>query len=241
MTLKRVQRLYEQLGRDDPYWAVLTEDHLRHNRWDPEELLADGVREITEAMRYLQGLGLTLGRTRALDFGCGVGRLSQALAEHFDEVVGIDISNTMIAKAEELNRHGDRCRYLVNTVGDLSLLDDAAFDFCYSNKTLQHIPSEHSADYVAEFFRLLRPGGVALFMVPSDDDHRPGWLRSLYREHLRPLFKQLRGRPPVEMHSLPQAEVLDIVRRGGAECLDVVDRRPDSRRRRLRYCAVKNA
>jgi SAM-dependent methyltransferase len=92
----------------------------------------------------------------ALDFGCGVGRLSQALAQHCDRVTGIDISEHMLLLASQHNRHGDRMRYLLNIADDLSLLGDERFDFIYSSITLQHMPPEIQLRYIAELARFLR-------------------------------------------------------------------------------------
>ena len=61
-----------------------------------------------------------LHRGTALDFGCGVGRLSQALTKYFEQVAGVDISHTMIAKAKEVDHGPARIRYVVKTTADLA-------------------------------------------------------------------------------------------------------------------------
>jgi len=111
----------------------------------------------------------------ALDFGCGVGRLTQALCQYFERCIGVDIAGSMIKLAWKYNRFGDRCHYLVNDVGDLRMFEDGHFDFIYSNIVLQHIPSEYSTHYIREFVRLLSPGGMAVFQMPS---HVAGGSRS---------------------------------------------------------------
>ena len=50
--------------------------------------------------------GSPAARRSALDFGCGIGRLSQALAEHFDQVYGVDISPKMIELARAAQSQG---------------------------------------------------------------------------------------------------------------------------------------
>ena len=52
----------------------------------------------------LAARGLPRARALALDFGCGAGRLSRALAAHFEHVVGVDVSASMIETARALNR-----------------------------------------------------------------------------------------------------------------------------------------
>lgn len=244
MSLADVKSTYEKLGHEDPLYAVLSFRGRRRNRWDPAEFFRTGEREIDEALRYVEGLGLRLSHKRALDFGCGVGRLSQALADHFEEVVGVDIAESMVETAYRYNKHGDRVRYLVNTADHLKLLSGDSFDFVYTNKTLQHIPPEVARQYIREFFRVLRPGGVALFQVPNGRPFAPGslgaWVYNVRRRRLRRIWKILRGRPPVEMHYIAGGEVRCLVEESGGRVVDVVDIAEGRKRGlNLRYCAVK--
>ncbi len=244
MALKHVQKTYDELGRKDPLYAVLSFKDARKNRWDPDEFFARGQKEISSALDRLTALNLQVENDRALDFGCGVGRLTQALCETFTEVVGIDISASMIEAANRYNRHGDRCRYLVNATDDLAQLDDGAFDFVYSNIALQHTPPETSTRYIAEFFRILRPGGIAMFQLPSGPRHDPGTfgarIYSLKRGPLRRLWKRLRGKPPVEIHYVNQSLIEEIIRLSGGR---LVEARQEGSVRRSRvsmfYTAVR--
>lgn len=176
--LDAVARTWESLGADDPLWAVLTVPGSEGGRWDLDEFFATGDDEIAELLRRLDELGLPAARRRALDFGCGVGRLTQALAAHFDEVVGVDIAASMLGEAERLNRRGDRVRWVHNPASDLSVLGDDRFDCIYTSYVLQHMDPVLARSYVAEFVRLLAPGGVAVFQVPVgllDELDRAAW------------------------------------------------------------------
>ncbi len=239
-TLEPVRRVFEAFGREDPLYAALSRKRYRGNRWDPEEFFRTGREEIARVMEYLAGSGVRPAGGRALDFGCGVGRLTQALAEHFDRVVGVDIARSMIERAREFDTHGGRVRYVVNTASDLWDFGDASFDFVYSNKVLQHIPPEAQATYVEEFVRVLRPGGVAVFQTRNGPGIRPGtpraWLYMLNRRYLRRLFQRIRGRPPYEMHYIAQARVEEAVREAGGRVVDVVDLSEGTPRKSLRYC-----
>ncbi|MCC6243947.1 MAG: class I SAM-dependent methyltransferase [Gemmatimonadaceae bacterium] len=221
MSLDTVRKTFEKLGREDPLYGVLTDHKRRHNKWDPVEFFETGVAEVTRMMQAMAAIPLDAPRGDALDFGCGVGRLTLALGAHFERVVGIDIADTMIERAREYNTLGDRITYLVNTRDDLSLLPTASFDFVYSSIVLQHIPPESAKRYIAEFMRILRPGGVAAFHVPSGKPYAPGSLGAMWyrvrREYLRRAWKLIRGRAPYEMHYVPRTEVEAIVREGNAE------------------------
>src|SRR5262249_48837046 len=106
--------------------------------------------------------------SRALDFGCGVGRLTQALARHFETVVGVDIAPSMLRGARKYNKFGDRCQYVLNERDDLRLFESNSFDFIYSNRVLQHMRPEYGKSYLREFIRVLSPEGLLVFYMPSE-------------------------------------------------------------------------
>ena len=243
MNLDHTKKTYEELGREDPFYAVLTVPQFRYNRWDPKEFFANGEREIADVMSYLDQLPLKVNRGEALDFGCGVGRLTQALADHFETVSGVDIAESMVEKAREWNRHGDRVQYRANSVDNLRIFPDSSFDFVYSSITLQHIPPSANRHYVAEFMRVLKPNGVALFQVPNGKEYAEGSLSEMLyrvrRQHLRRLWKRIRGKPAYEMHYIPRAVVERIVRQGGGAMIDVTHFGQGGEGSNFRYCVKK--
>lgn len=241
--LGAVRDAFERFGRADPMYAALTRPGREGNRWDPEEFFEDGRLEIRAVLDYLSARDVDPGRGRALDFGCAVGRLTQALAEHFEEAVGVDIASAMIEAARAHNRHVGRVRYLLNTAPDLGPLETGSFDFVYTNKVLQHIPPEAQYAYIREFMRVLRPGGVAVFQTRNGPRIEPGTPRALLytinRRHIRRLTQRLRGRVPYEMHFVARARVEEEVARAGGWVVDVVDLSRGRAGKSLRYCAVR--
>lgn len=237
--LEAVRRTFEQFGRTDPLYAALSRRGRQHNRWDPEAFFETGRREIDSVLDRIAQLGVRPVAGRALDFGCAVGRLTQALGVHFAEAVGVDIAEAMVARAREYNQHGERVSYIVNTGPDLRVLADASFDFIYTNKVLQHIPPAHQATFIAEFVRLLRPGGVAVFQTRNGPLIRPAtlraWLYTLNRVHIRRLTQRLRRRPPYEMHYIARSLVEQVVTAAGGRMLAVDDLSAGRPNRSLRY------
>ncbi|MBJ7598370.1 methyltransferase domain-containing protein [Candidatus Nephthysia bennettiae] len=167
MWLEQAKLDWERLGEADPMWAILSDPELTGNRWDRETFFNTGLEEVGHNLRYVMSLGLEIPRDRCLDFGCGVGRLTQALCDYFDRCDGVDIAASMVEGARTFNRHGIRCHYHVNSTGDLRLFEDAQFTFVLSIITLQHIEPLYSKRYVSEFMRVLRPGGIAVFQIPT--------------------------------------------------------------------------
>jgi SAM-dependent methyltransferase len=147
--------------------AILSDPSKTGRRWDLRNFLATGRREVSLLMYQLRSLGIDVRRDAALDFGCGIGRLSQPLASHFDRVVGVDISPEMIKLANEINQHPERVRYVCNIRGDLDVLESGKFTFMYSNVVLQHIEPVLAMRYLNELFRVVGPHGVLVFQLPS--------------------------------------------------------------------------
>jgi SAM-dependent methyltransferase len=167
MNLDDLQRHWNAFGEQDPLWAILTDPARKGGRWDVAEFFATGDAEVQALMADAAGFGLPAGRQRGLDFGCGVGRLTQALAAHVDEVVGLDVAPSMIAHAQGFNRHGDRVRYAVQPAPPLDAIATRSIDVVITGRVLQHIAPEYSRRYVAELARVLAPGGFLSFDLPS--------------------------------------------------------------------------
>jgi SAM-dependent methyltransferase len=106
---------------------------------------------------------------RALEIGCGIGRLVRPLSETIAEVTGVDISGEMIRQGREAL--ADRPNVgLRRTDGDLSGVDDASLDLVYSHIVFQHIPTRKAVTrYFEEAGRVLRGGGIFRFQI----DGRP--------------------------------------------------------------------
>lgn len=166
MHLPALENVWDRLGRADPYWAAVSWDG-KQGRWSPEDFFATGAKEIAGIFTILEERGWTVPRRRALDFGCGPGRLSQALAERFENVDGVDIAPSMLELARRHNRHPERCRYHHNREPDLRLFADGTFDFVYSSLVLQHMPPENAKAYVREMLRVAARRGMLVFQMPT--------------------------------------------------------------------------
>ena len=217
MNLRSLQKHWNSLGRQDPLRAILARPEKKDIPWDVDKFFQSGVVEIDQMVRYAESFHPTAGKKWALDFGCGVGRLTKALASHFDRVTGVDISPAMI---EHARKHpGPGLEYVLNEAGDLRRFPDAQFDFVYSSITLQHMPQRFARRYIAEFLRILKPGGLLLFQIPSQRQGKLARARSLAHDIFDPLFHPIA--PRVVMRGIPKQEVIQLLIENRAEVLDV--------------------
>jgi len=237
MRLPGLQKAWNEAGKTDPYWAVLSDPQKKGNRWQIDEFFQTGISEIDQLMRHLEALDLEIAHRRALDFGCGPGRLSQALARYFEQVDGVDISPSMIELAKTSNAQGDRVRYHVNDRDDLQLFPSGSFDLVYSSLTLQHVKPPLMRRYLREFFRVLRPGGFAVFQLPS----RPGsalgrlkrWIPGFAFEAYRRLAYG--SHPANAMYGMARDDVLNFCAANGATVIDVAATPRDRKWESFRY------
>jgi ubiquinone/menaquinone biosynthesis C-methylase UbiE len=215
MHLRELQRNWDTFGSSDPLWAILTDPSKTGNRWGIEEFFSTGVAEIQDVMAWLESIYPLPRRRRALDFGCGVGRVTQPLAAFFDEAVGVDVAPSMIRLAVQYNRCGERCRYVLNEAEHLRCFEDETFDLIYSGLTLQHMEPSHAQGYLAEFTRILSPGGAMVFQLPSEPS-RSGLKFAFGRfiDHLYVTFYRRvvrRDEPLMRMFSIRREEVLQLM------------------------------
>src|SRR5689334_14843559 len=223
-SLQELQRTWEGLAQADPLWAICTDPAKQNKRWSRDEFFATGKNEVGVVLRCIAELGLSVDlKAPALDFGCGVGRLTRALAEHFAECWGVDISPTMITLAKEFNHDLPQCQFLLNERDTLESLQDNYFGFIYTSIVLQHMAERYILKYIAELVRVLRPGGVLVFQLP--DSLRGTALtriraRVALRARLNSFFRKQEPRG-MEMHCIRETAVRQLVQASGARVVDV--------------------
>lgn len=103
---------------------------------------------------------------RALEIGCGPGRLMRPLAKHFGEIFGVDVSDEMISRAREYLADIPHAHPVHAPGSDLRAFADDSFDFVYSYAVFQHIPDRETVfRYFHETRRVLKTGGIARLQI----------------------------------------------------------------------------
>lgn len=212
---KSLQHNWNYLAENDPLWSILTYDGKKGGRWNEYEFFDTGRREIKELINDLKIKEREYNDGRALDFGCGVGRLTFPLSEYFNDVIGVDISPKMISVAEKYNEFKN-VRFLISESYELKLFPDAYFDFIYSNIVLQHIKPRYTLRYLKSFQRILRKDGILVFQIPDRMKNRfldILWNNSITHGVIYPIFQLFRDRMTRKMglHPIRKKKILKFL------------------------------
>jgi SAM-dependent methyltransferase len=155
---------WEEWGRRDPYFGVITDPKYRRSEMNDHikrEFFATGESHVHGVLTTIRKhVDPEFVPRKVLEFGCGVGRLLIPFAKISNEVVGLDVSPSMLQEARRnCGEHQLRNVRLIVSDDSLSALT-GSFDFIHSCIVLQHIPVERGRAIFAELLRHLRPGGV---------------------------------------------------------------------------------
>ncbi len=185
---RKMRSDWDRRAREDALHYVNT----GQERWDEDAFFATGeanvqdqiLSEMTEICQGREPAGM-----RVLEIGCGVGRMTRALAAVFGEVHGVDVSPEMVRRARKYLQSTSNVHVHCNSGTDLQVLGDLGFDFAYSFIVFQHIPSRDVIDrYVGEVSRRLRSGSIFKFQVQGHQGRglrKPGrdtWLGTSFSE-----------------------------------------------------------
>ena len=235
MDIKELQRNWNEFGKTDPLWAILTLPDKEGRRWDINAFFETGAETIDLIFNKCESSGINIAKGKALDFGCGVGRLTQPLNKYFDEVYGVDIAPSMIELAKKYNRYSDKCKYILSDTDDLGLFPDNKFDFIISLITLQHIEPRYSKNYIKEFLRILASNGILIFQLQSEPiQNRPNRTAREKIKHILPiqlvnLYRKInckikrKNQPMMEMYWIKQEDVIRLLHESGGEIISIID------------------
>jgi SAM-dependent methyltransferase len=177
-------RAWERLGEIDPYFGVLAQPRFRAaaNEGDARrEFFASGEKHVEGIFSIIrENLDPKFAPRRALDFGCGVGRVAIPLARRVAQVVAIDVSDSMLNEANKnCEEAGIRNVTLLKSSDGLENLS-GDFDFIHSFIVFQHIPPRRGEMIFHELLRRLADNGVGAIHF-TYAYHVPWWKRLLHR------------------------------------------------------------
>jgi SAM-dependent methyltransferase len=209
---------WNTLGETEPFYAVLTEERFLRDRIsdaDRDAFFGSGEADVARVFDLIPGLP----PRSALDFGCGIGRLTRALARRVERVAGVDAAPSMLRLARE---------NVPNAAFSLTI-PDQRFDLIVSLIVFQHIPVRRGEELLGELLDHLEDGGVAALHFTF---RRPGSsLRRLARAIraraplVHRIAQRLRGERPMpymQMNEYDSERVIEIMRGHGCEQTSVV-------------------
>lgn len=185
---------WERWGKNDPYFGVLT-----HSKFRLENLTQESKKEFFQTgegdvKRILSTCRSRFGKNytpqRVLDFGCGVGRLVVPFAQIADDVVGLDVSESMLNEAKK------NCEEL--SLGNVSFFkaDDelsnlqGKFNLINSCIVFQHIPVERGKLIFRKLLTHLEVNGIAAIQMT----------------YSKTIFEKNYGLPPQSAPTIPPQE-----------------------------------
>ena len=195
---------WNRAGESAPHWSVLTEERfLPHNIADNlEAFYASGAWDAQVLDAILARIGRRASQFQhAVDYGCGVGRVTLQLARRFPRVTGLDISAPHLHLAGETFRRAGLTHVTPVRVMPDHLMPVESCDLWYSRIVLQHCAPPVIMNILRHAFRALSQGGVAIFQVPV-------WLQG-YSFKLKPYLAGTPG-AEMEMHAVPQRAILEL-------------------------------
>jgi SAM-dependent methyltransferase len=206
---EHLARYWTRMGVDAPHWSVVTQERFR-----PENIGAN-LAEFYEGGAWdgavLDATLARIGRraeefAHAVDYGCGVGRITVHLARRFAVVTGLDISAPHLELAAAAVKEGGHANVTLQRVTAADLMPVPRCDLWFSRIVLQHDPPPIAFEVLRRTFASLAPRGVAVFQIPT-------WCEG-YRFRIA---EYLAWRPGAEMelHVVPQRAVLELAHRSG--------------------------
>jgi SAM-dependent methyltransferase len=220
-TAESMRRFWDERAREDAWYFV--DSRLDYRSPDTERFWRGG-QEVVDLI--LGTVGVRIEPTDVIvDIGCGLGRLSRAMAARASRVIGLDVSQEMIKRARQLNADVPNVEWVVGDGESLSGIADGSVDGVFSHVVFQHIPDPRiTLGYVREMGRVLRPDGWAAFQVSTNPDvHRA-------RRPLRERVLALAGQAPRGQEDpswLGSAVGLDDLRAAAADSGLVLERVED--------------
>lgn len=210
-----IKEAWQAEGRRQAHFSVLSnEEFLPTNlAGSIDTFWASGEAEALLATRILAKHGVTnLAERVCSEYGCGVGRVTNGFARHFKAVHGYDISEPHLVHARQHTAEVGLKNIVYHECLELMKAQIEPCDFFYSAIVFQHNPPPVIIELIRRALASLRPGGVAIFQVPT--------FIAGYQFKLKGWLEGASG-GRVHMHCIPQASIIEIISNQGCKLLEI--------------------
>jgi len=209
----KIKQSWEHLGDTRAHHSVLTSkdflpDSLQQNIG---AFWKSGEREVKEIDAILKRHGVKLSEVKtAVEYGCGVGRVTSILAKRVRCMHAYDISRPHLDYAKEhATEVGAEIKFHLVSVPIAKL---QACDLFYSRIVFQHNPPPIIQQLIKNALEALNPGGIAIFQVPTYIEG--------YEFRLEDWMKKDHALD-MQMHCIPQPAVFTLAESSGCELLEI--------------------
>jgi 2-polyprenyl-3-methyl-5-hydroxy-6-metoxy-1,4-benzoquinol methylase len=231
--MSKSSKVWEYYAQNDPYWSVLTFEEYKRNNLNDEQLskfFQSGENHINKVFHIIEEFHQDNFKPRlSLDYGCGVGRNLIPLSRLSNEVIGVDISTTMLKEAE-VNSNNLEAKN-VRLMQASEFLDDKSisYDFLHSFIVLQHIEKNEGLKIFRKLNEKLCIGGIAAVHITFYEKELDDLSYFQLLLHFLKLLKinissfwyghSMRKKPKMLMTPYPLNEIFRILIKYGATCI----------------------
>jgi len=214
----RIRQSWNSLGAQEPYFSVVTDRRFLTSEQpvDRQAFYDLGNDDAALVRSTLARAGVDIATLHTcIEYGCGAGRATWKLAALFDKVIALDVSAAHIeVRRQWLTERGIQ-NVELRTINRLTSIYEADHDFWFSRIVLQHNPPPLIIRIVSQALSHLRPGGIALFQVPT---YNKG-----YKFDLNEYLATIDGPGQMEMHCIPQPALLGTITSAGCDLIEIVE------------------
>jgi 2-polyprenyl-3-methyl-5-hydroxy-6-metoxy-1,4-benzoquinol methylase len=222
VALLSAERDWKRFGEIDPYYGVLSHDKFKAiniNDDAKQEFFASGVWHVEKVLAVLSSSYGFAPHGTALDFGCGVGRITNALAPHFEAVIGLDIAPGMLAEARRYSANNGFTNIQYDNSLNESRLRPESYDFVHTYIVLQHIPISMGEKIIRALVQSVKIGGVGAihFTIAESRRGANALMKNIVKTTpvLRNIGNTLLGRswnyPTMQMNGYSCERVIEIL------------------------------
>ena len=219
LIFQRVKEEWTKLGDEEPHWSVLTNEKYKQSflaTEAKEEFFKTGKNDFDLLESFSKRNKVAIPKGKYLELGCGVGRVTQFLAQSCVSIDAVDVSAPNLRLCMELlkTKNIDNCNpILLSTPEDLSQLEQ--YDIFFSQivlLVLQHNPPPVQKYVLNIILSKISSGGICLFQIPT---RIPGYVFKID-------YYLSSKKPVLEMHCLPFFEIMKLLESNDFSVMEVL-------------------
>lgn len=169
----------ENIKKSQSRWNDLQgKSNLAAIQNNPEAFIVDPEKISKQKLDMIEEIS-DLNNKKILEYGSGRGEFSVVMAKLGGIVTGVDIGNDLVELAKKTaSLNNVECHFMVCSIDKLKF-EDESFDFVIGSGILHHLPKKGVIKSLSEAYRVLKPGGKALFIEPVENSKTFDFIQNL--------------------------------------------------------------